>query len=112
MCYQMDYLLITEHHLFKNSYIKETRNKSDHYLILGCLHVTVQREHSCYLPLETAMETAGLEEVETYILRRQNTIYQYIANHLLLKLCLTAERRPGAWVTRRWKDTGVYIWWV
>ena len=35
---------------------------------------------SCdYFPLEAVMEEAEFEEVEAYVLRRQNTAVQYIA---------------------------------
>ena len=47
-----------------------------------------------------------LEEVETYILRRQNTIAQHIVTRPIQELCLAEERRPGAWVTRRWWELG------
>ena len=42
--------------------------------------------------------------METYILRRQNTIAQYIATWKILELCLVAERRSGAQVMIRWWD--------
>ena len=50
------------------------------------------------------MAAAGLEEVETYVLSRQDTISQYIATHTLLKLCLAAERQPEARIKWRWRD--------
>ena len=48
------------------------------------------------------MLAAGLEEVETYVLRRQNIIAQYIVTCSVLELCLEVERSPGAWVMRIW----------
>ena len=53
-------------------------------------------------PLWAAIREAGLEEVETYITRRQNTVAQYIATQPILELCEEAERRPGARVSKRW----------
>ena len=41
------------------------------------------------------MKAVGLEEMETYISRRQNIFTQYIANRHIVYLCLEAERRPG-----------------
>ena len=54
-----------------------------------------------------AMSSEGLEELEAYFLLFQNTISQYIATHLILELCLEAERHIGAWVARRWWEQGV-----
>ena len=42
--------------------------------------------------------------MEAYALRNQNTIDQYIATQPILDMCLTGERRPGAWVTRWWLE--------
>ena len=55
-----------------------------------------------YLPLDAAMKAMGMEEVVTYVLRRQNTTAQYITTNPILEICMTAERRPGAWVPTRW----------
>ena len=49
----------------------------------------------------------GLEEVETYVVRRQNTVVQYIVTSTILELCLAEEQRPGARVTRNWWDQTV-----
>ena len=48
-----------------------------------------------YLILDAEMEEVGLEEMEAYVLHRQNTVSQYIVTRL---------RRPGAQVTWRWWD--------
>ena len=37
----------------------------------------------------------GLGEVEAYVLRRQNTVMQYIATRPILDLCEAAERKRG-----------------
>ena len=47
------------------------------------------------------MAEAGSEEVETYVACRQNKIAQFIANILIMDLCMAAERRPGAQVSHR-----------
>ena len=51
-----------------------------------------------YPPLLADMLETVLEEVETYVLRRQNTISQYIANHPILELFLEADRGLGVQV--------------
>ena len=50
--------------------------------------------------------TAGLEEVDMYVPRRQNTITQYIMTRPILELCLEAERRTGVRVAKIWWDKG------
>ena len=55
-----------------------------------------------YPPLNVAMMAVGLEEVKTYVLRRQNTITHYIVTRLILDICLVADKWPGAQVKRRW----------
>ena len=40
-----DYILGTDFCLFQNVVVWEPRHKSDHYLILGCLHSSPLREH-------------------------------------------------------------------
>ena len=41
--------------------------------------------------MESAMKVMGVEEVEKYFLRLQNTIAQYIATCLILELCMEAD---------------------
>ena len=55
-----------------------------------------------YLPLEDAMEESGLQEVETYIFCRQNTVAKYIVTMPLMDLCIEAKRIPGPIVAMRW----------
>ena len=46
--------------------------------------------------------------IRTSILRRQNTVTQFIATRPILDLCEQATRRPGAQVSRRlWEQTGI-----
>ena len=44
-----------------------------------------------YQLLGVATTEVGLEEVETYVLRLQNTVAQYIATRPILELCLAVE---------------------
>ena len=55
-----------------------------------------------YPSLAGAMKEAGIVRIWTSILRRQNTVAQFIATRLILGLCEGAVRRPGARVPRRW----------
>ena len=52
--------------------------------------------------LEDAMAEAVLQEVETYISRRQNAFTQFIATRPIIDLCLAAERRTGPRVYKWW----------
>ena len=54
------------------------------------------------------MKEAGVVRVRTSILRRQNTVAQFIATRPILGLCEVAERRRGTRVQRRWwEQTGI-----
>ena len=55
-------------------------------------------------PLEAAMEELGLQEVQTYVYRHQNTVSQFITTRPIMGLCLAEERRPGPWVSNRWLE--------
>ena len=55
-----------------------------------------------YMPLETDMEEAGLEDMREYVLKSQNMAARYIAMLTILDLCEETVRMPGAWVTKRW----------
>ena len=48
------------------------------------------------------MEESGLQEVETYIFCRQNTVAKYIVTMPLMDLCIEAKRIPGPIVAMRW----------
>ena len=48
------------------------------------------------------MAEAGLQWVESYVSRRQNTVAHFIATRPITDLCLAAERRPESRVTNRW----------
>ena len=53
---------------------------------------------------EASDAEAGMEKVEEYILRRHNTVAQYIATWLILDLCEEAVRRLGTRVSKRWSE--------
>ena len=48
------------------------------------------------------MAEAGFEDIGTYVMRRQNTVTQYIMTRPILDLCDWSARRPGVWVSWRW----------
>ena len=61
-----------------------------------------------YPSLAEAMKEAGIVQIRTSILRRQNTVAQFIVTRPILDLCEGAVRRPGARVPRRWwEQTGI-----
>ena len=51
---------------------------------------------------DAAREEVGLETMETYIWKKQNTVAQYIATLSLLDLCEATESKQGAWVEMQW----------
>ena len=54
------------------------------------------------------MKEAGIVRIRTSILRRQNTVAQFIAKRPILGLCEVAVRLPGERVPRRrWEQTGI-----
>ena len=63
-----------------------------------------------YPSLEGAMKEAGLTDIRTSILKRQNTVTQYIATRPLLDLCKGARAREGAKVPLRWWDQAGIDW--
>ena len=56
------------------------------------------------MPLDVAIGAVGLDYLETYVLRSQNTISQYITTSPILGICLVTELRQGERVTRQWWD--------
>ena len=63
-----------------------------------------------YLLLAGVTKEAGMVGIRTSIIRRQNTVAQYIATRPILYLCKQATRRPGARVSRWWwEQTGIYL---
>ena len=61
-----------------------------------------------YPQLAGVMKETGMVGIQTSILRRQNTVAQFIATRPILDLCEQATRRPGPQVSRRWwEKTGI-----
>ena len=61
-----------------------------------------------YPSLAGALKEACVVRVRTSILRRQNTVAQFIATGPILGLCEVAERRQGTRVLRCWwEQTGI-----
>ena len=54
------------------------------------------------LPLVGATQAAGIVRVRTSVLRRQNTVAQFVATRPILALCEGSERRRGTRVPQRW----------
>ena len=48
-----NYFLGTDHCLFQNVAIRDSRHNTNHYMVLGFLHIMNLREHQCYLGLCT-----------------------------------------------------------
>ena len=55
-----------------------------------------------YPSLSGALKEAGVVRDRTSVLRRQNTVVQFIATRPILGLCEVAERRQGTQVPQRW----------
>ena len=54
------------------------------------------------------MKEAGIVWIRTSILRRQNTVAQFIATRPILDLCEKSKRWSGARLSRRWREhTGI-----
>ena len=51
---------------------------------------------------------SGLQEVETYISCRQNTVAQYISTGPIMNLCLAAEQHPGTRLSKWWWGKEVF----
>ena len=63
-----------------------------------------------YPPMDAEMAAVVLEEVETYTLRLQNTISQYIKNLPIMEIRIMAEWRTVAQVTCWWWEQGnIYL---
>ena len=52
----------------------------------------------------------GIVWIRTSILRRHNTVAQFIVTRPILDLCKKAKRRPGARVPRRWWEQTRINW--
>ena len=49
VCYRTDYILGTDHRLFRNVSVRDPRHNLDHYMVLGCLPSASLTEHKRYL---------------------------------------------------------------
>ena len=68
--------------------------------LLGYFQGRQEDEAWEYPPLGDVMRLAWLEEIETYVSRRQNTVAQYIDTHPIWDLFLEAESRTGSQVPK------------
>ena len=59
-----------------------------------------------YPPLSTEMAEIELEEVNTYVARRQKMVAQYITIHTIMYLFLEVEWRHGERVSKIWWEKG------
>ena len=55
-----------------------------------------------YPLLETEIQEAVFEEMEAYVLKRQNTVAQYISTQTIMELLEETVRILGMWVAKRW----------
>ena len=63
-----------------------------------------------YLPLAGATKDAGIVRARTSVLRRQNTVAQFLATRPILVLCEGTERRGGTRVPQRWWEQPGIDW--
>ena len=63
-----------------------------------------------YLPLAGATKEVGIVRARTLVLRRQNTVTQFIATRPVLGLCEGTERRGGTRVPQRWWEQPGIDW--
>ena len=63
-----------------------------------------------YLPLAVEIKDAGIVRARTSVLRRQNTVAQFVATRPILVLCEGTERRGGIWVPQRWWEQPGIDW--
>ena len=63
-----------------------------------------------YLPLTGATKVAGIVRARTSVLRRQNTVAQFIATRPILGLCEGMEQRGGTRVPQRWWEQPGIDW--
>ena len=63
-------------------------------------------------PLARATKDAGIVRARTSVLRRQNTVAQFVATQSILVLCEGTERRGGARVPQRWWEQPGINWWL
>ena len=63
-----------------------------------------------YPSLAGAIKEAGVVRARTSVLRRQNTVAQFVATRPIFGLCKVAERRRGTRVPQRWWEQSGIDW--
>ena len=63
-----------------------------------------------YPSLTGALKEAGVVRARTSVLRRQNTVAQFIATRPILGICEVAERRRGTHVPQQWWEQSGIDW--
>ena len=63
-----------------------------------------------YPYLAGALKEAGAVRARTLVLRRNNTVAQFITTHPILGLCEVAERQRGTRVPQRWWEQSGIDW--
>ena len=72
------------------------------------IFATIQNRNSNQLSVDYGWEI--LQRARTLVLRRQNTVAQFIATRTILGLCEVAERRRGTRVPQRWWEQSGLDW--
>ena len=62
------------------------------------------------IPLAGETKDAGIVRVRISVLRRQNTVAQFVATRPILGLCEGMERRGGTWVPQQWWEQHDIDW--
>ena len=62
-----------------------------------------------YRPLAEEIVEQGLQEVETYVSRLQNTVAQYIATGPIMDLCMAEGQHPGKRLSKQWWGQGFFF---
>ena len=63
-----------------------------------------------YLPLAGSTKDARIVRARTSVLRRQNTVAQFVATRPILVLCEGTEGQGGTWVPQRWWEQPRINW--
>ena len=89
--YRIDYILGTYLRLFGIVSVQDSRNNSDHYMVLGCLHSAPLREHVRYLGGHKRLPLRP-----PTILTREDGIFAALRRAVLKPLA--REARKNAWI--------------
>ena len=55
-----------------------------------------------YPHLAAAIEEEVFEDIEDYLIKRQNTVAQHIVMQTIMDLCKNTVHMPGSWLAQRW----------